>query len=124
MGSNFKQEFKNRLYVFTLDLLKNVEKIPTDLVSKTLCNQLIRSGTSVLANYIEGQSASSRKELTNYLNISLKSANESKVWLSLLKDMKKLDAKVYESLIDELTQLSKILAASILSLKKEKEKTN
>jgi four helix bundle protein len=124
MGSNFKHEFKNRLYVFTLDLLKNVEKIPTDLVSKNLCNQLIRSGTSVLANYIEGQSASTRKELTNYLNISLKSANESKVWLSLLKDMKKLDAEVYESLIDELTQLSKILAASILSLKKEKEKSN
>ena len=124
MGSNFKHEFKNRLYVFTLDLLKNVEKIPTDLVSKNLCNQLIIRGTSVLANYIEGQSASTRKELTNYLNISLKSANESKVWLSLLKDMKKLDAEVYESLIDELTQLSKIFAASILSLKKEKEKAN
>jgi four helix bundle protein len=124
MGSNFKQEFKNRLYAFTLKLLHTIEEIPFDLVSKNLSNQLIRSGTSVLSNYIEGQSASSRKELTNYLNISLKSANESKVWLSLLKDMKKLDAEVYESLIDELTQLSKILAASILSLKKEKEKSN
>ncbi|PJA99834.1 MAG: hypothetical protein CO128_02345 [Ignavibacteriales bacterium CG_4_9_14_3_um_filter_30_11] len=41
----------------------------------------MRSETSILGNYIEGQSASSKKDFTYYFNTFLKSSNESKLWL-------------------------------------------
>ena len=82
--------------------------------------QLLRSGTSILANYIEANSASSRKDFINFFTHSLKSANESKVWLSLLKDTNKGDLKELKWLLDELIEISNILASSILTLKGKK----
>jgi len=82
----FKNEFKKRLYTFTLKLIEFIDKLPKDNVSRRLSDQLLRSGTSIIANYIEGQAASSKKDFTHYFNISLKSANETKLWLALLKD--------------------------------------
>ncbi|MGD2094873.1 MAG: four helix bundle protein [Phycisphaerales bacterium] len=88
----FKNEFKRRLYDFTLRLIEFIDKLPNDNVSKRIGDQLLRSGTSIIANYIEGQAASSKKDFTNYFNISLKSANESKLWLALLRDSKRAKA--------------------------------
>ena len=86
--SKFKKEFKNRLYNFVLKLIEFIDKLPNDNVSKRLGDQLLRSGTSILGNYVEGQAASSKKDFINYFNISLKSTNESKLWVALLKDTK------------------------------------
>ena len=66
---NFKKEFKKRLYAFSLKLIEFLDTLPNDSVTRRLGDQLLRSGTSILANYIEGQSASSRKDFTNYFNI-------------------------------------------------------
>jgi len=115
--SKQKAEFKRRLYKFTLDLIKFIETLPNDNVSRRLGDQLLRSGTSVIANYIEGQAASSKKDYTNFFNISLKSANESKLWLSLLKDSGKAEKEKVQVLIDELIEISNIFGASILTLR-------
>jgi four helix bundle protein len=82
--------------------------------------QLLRSGTSVIANYAEANSASSKKDFINFFTYSLKSANESKLWLSLLKDTNKGDSKELKWLLDELIEISKVLAFSILTLKNKK----
>lgn len=84
-------EFKKRLYNFTLKLIELIEKLPKDNVSRRIGDQLLRSGTSIIANYIEGKAASSKKDFANFINIFLKSSNESKLWLSLLKDTGKID---------------------------------
>ncbi len=117
---NFKTEFKKRLYTFVLKLLKYIDKLPKDSISNTMGKQLIRSGTSILANYIEANSASSKKDFINFFTYSLKSANESKVWLTLLRDTNKGEIKESEYLLTELNELSKILATSILTLKGKK----
>jgi four helix bundle protein len=91
--TDIKSKYKRRFYNFTLELIKFIDKLPKENVAKRLGDQLLRSGTSVIANYIEGQAASSRKDFTNFLNISLKSCNESKLWLSLLKDSGKASEK-------------------------------
>lgn len=114
---NKTTEFKKRLYKFTLDLIHFIESLPNDNVSRRLGDQLLRSGTIVIANYIEGQAASSKKDYTNFFNISLKSANESKLWLSLLKDSGKAEKNSTKTLIDELTEIANIFAASILTLR-------
>ncbi len=82
--------------------------------------QLLRSGTSIIANYIEANSASSKKDFINFFTHSLKSANESKVWLALIKDTNKSDETENEWLISELKEIANIIAASILTMKGKK----
>lgn len=113
----FKKETKLRLYSFALKLIELLDKLPNDNVSRRIGDQLLRSGTSILGNYIEGQSASSKKDFTNYFNHSLKSANESKVWLALLRDSKRVEASQANWFLSELDEIAKIFAASILTLK-------
>jgi four helix bundle protein len=50
--NNKTTEFKRRLYKFTLDLIRFIESLPNDNVSRRLGDQLLRSGTSIIANYI------------------------------------------------------------------------
>ncbi|OHB57108.1 MAG: hypothetical protein A2173_10925 [Planctomycetes bacterium RBG_13_44_8b] len=116
----FKSDFKKRLYRFALALIDFIDQLPNDNVSKRLGDQLLRSGTSILANYIEGQTASSKKDFTNYFHISLKSANESKVWLALLRDSKRAKSDKTEWLLKELNEIANIFGSSILTLKGKK----
>ncbi|HYK08026.1 MAG TPA: four helix bundle protein [Candidatus Eisenbacteria bacterium] len=116
----FKQEFKKRLYSFVLHLIKFLDKLPKDVISQVILKQLIRSGTSILANYIEAQAASSKKDFTNFFHYSLKSANESKVWLAIIRDTNRADTKENAWLLNELDELSKIFGSSIVTLKEKK----
>ena len=116
----FKKEFKQRLYKFTLKLIDFLDKLPDDNASRRIGDQLLRSGTSIIANYIEGQAASSKKDFTNYFNISLKSANESKLWLALLRDSKRAKTNDVSWFLNELDEIAKIFGSSILTLKGRK----
>ncbi|MGA9363613.1 MAG: four helix bundle protein [Bacteroidota bacterium] len=116
----FKKEFKRRLYNWTLRLIEFVDKLPNDNPSRRLGDQLLRSGTSIIANYIEGQSASSKKDFINYFTTSLKSANESKLWISLLKDTGRAKNQDADQLLDELNEIANIFGSSILTLKKRR----
>ncbi|HEY4496040.1 MAG TPA: four helix bundle protein [Candidatus Paceibacterota bacterium] len=113
----FKNEFKKRLYNWTLRLIKFIDSLSKDAVCSVMGKQLLRSGTSVLANYIEANSASSKKDFINFFTHSLKSANESKMWLCLLRDTNKGDQKELSWLLKELIEITNILASSILTLK-------
>ena len=115
--AKFKEDFKKRLYSFALKLIEFIDTLPQDNVSRRIGDQLIRSGTSILANYVEGQSANTKKEFTNYINISLKSANESKVWLALLRDSKRVKKDNTSWFLTELDEISRIFAASVMTLK-------
>lgn len=116
----FKMEFKRRLYDFTLKLLEFIDKLPDDRVARILSDQLIRSGTSIIGNFVEGQSSSSRKDFINYFNHSLKSANESKLWFALLRDCKRAKKECVQWYLKELDEVSKILASSLITLKGKK----
>ncbi len=115
-----KKAFKKRLYAFTLKLIEFFDKLPKDNVARRIGDQLLRSGTSIIANYIEGQAASSKKDFTNYFNISLKSANESKLWLALLRDSNRAKANDVAWFLEELNEIANIFASSILTLKGKK----
>jgi four helix bundle protein len=118
--AKFKKEFKQRLYTFTLKLIEFLDKLPNDNVSRRLGDQLLRSGTSILSNYVEGQAASSKKDFTNFFNISLKSANESKLWFALLRDSNRAKASDVKWFLDELNEMANIFASSILTLRGRK----
>ena len=70
--------------------------------------------------YFEAEAASSKRDYRNYFSIALKSANESKFWLAILKDSGLISSEMisnYNFLLKELQEISNILAASILTMK-------
>ncbi|OGY25364.1 MAG: hypothetical protein A2Z11_00710 [Candidatus Woykebacteria bacterium RBG_16_43_9] len=112
-----KREFKKRLYDFVLKLVKFIDKLPKDGVSRVIGDQLLRSGTSIIGNYVEAQSASSKRDFTNFFNYSLKSTNESKVWVALLRDSGRAKSEEAVWFLKELDGFSKILGSSVLTLR-------
>jgi len=113
-------EFKKRMYAWTLQLIKFINSLPKNLGTEVMGKQLMRSGTSVIANYTEASSASSRKDFANFFSHALKSANESKVWLALIRDTNETKKKEVEVLLEELNEIAKILASSIITLKEKR----
>jgi len=77
----------------------------------------MRSATSIGANVIEARSASSKKDFIRYYEIALKSANETAYWLGLMKDALNVQGSEVDHLTKEADELSRILAASLLTMK-------
>lgn len=113
----FKSEFKRRIYAWVINLVKFLDDLPKDVITQRLIDQLFRSGGSIGANYIEAQGASSKKDFINFFHYSLKSANESKFWLGVLRDTNRGDRQKIQELLNELSEISNILGASILKMK-------
>ncbi|MBI3599629.1 MAG: four helix bundle protein [Nitrospinae bacterium] len=115
--SKFKDEFKRRIYKFALEIIKFIDELPNEKTCEIIGNQLLRSATSIGANVAEANAASSRRDYTNYFSHALKSANETKFWLGLLRDSSKADKDNTNRLLKETTEIANILASSILTLK-------
>ena len=108
-----RSEFRKRIYFFTLKLIEFIDSLPKDNVSQRIGNELFGSGTSVISNYIEATADSKKKELTSYTISALKLANESKLWLALVRDSKRAKAEKVKWFLDELDDISVTLASSI-----------
>ena len=118
---DFKTEFNKRVYKYALNIIKFVGKLQKDATTQVLARQLMRSGTSVSANIIEAKAASSKKDYINFYTHALKSANESKLWISLAKDGLGANKEESNKLLDETIEIANILGASIITMKKTKE---
>lgn len=114
----FKKEFRQRIHRFIIRLIRFVESLPkNDPVCRIIGDQLVRSGTSLGANYVEAQAASSKRDFVIFFHHSLKSCNESVFWLELLRDTNHGDPKEIEYLLIELGEISNIFGSSLLTLK-------
>jgi four helix bundle protein len=117
-NDNFKRQLIRRAYSYGLDIIKFIEGLnKQDFIVQIIAKQLLRSATSIGANIIEAQAASSKRDFINFLTYALKSANESKFWLGLLRDSGKAKAEIVNPLLKETEEISKILGASIPTLK-------
>lgn len=120
-NSKSKIDIKKRAYLYALKVIKLLDQLAKDDFScQVIGKQLLRSATSVGANIVEAQAASSKREFTNFLNHSPKSANESKFWLGLLRDSKKVSKELVNPMLVETKELANILGSSILTLKGKK----
>jgi len=79
------EAFKRRLYQFVLRLIRFIESLPKNSTTRVVGDQLLRSGTSILGNYIEGKAASSKRDYINFFNHSLKSSKRKQTLVSYLK---------------------------------------
>jgi four helix bundle protein len=78
----------------------------------------MRSAVSVGANLTEAKNSSTRLEFKRYYEIALKSANETKYWISLVMDGFEERSDELKDILREADELSRIIAASIIKLKK------
>ena len=119
-----KQESKIRIYRYVLQLLKFLVKLPNDPVIQEIKSQLTKSGTSMGANYFEAEAASSKKDYQNYFSIALKSTNESRFWLAVLRDSSLVPKALIsecEYLLKEAKEIANIFTSSILTMKGERK---
>ncbi|MBI5742526.1 MAG: four helix bundle protein [Candidatus Niyogibacteria bacterium] len=120
---NQKTEFQKRVYIYTLNSLKFLSAVRTDkdAAARVILGQLIRSLSSIGANIIEAKASNSKKDFARYFDIALKSANETKYWLYLVRDLKLADGVKIAKVIDETREISNILAASLITMRKKRE---
>jgi four helix bundle protein len=111
-----------RAYKFALAIVNLVREFPKEEIYSVFANQILRSATSIGANLIEAKSSGSRKIFTYYYEISLRSCNETIYWLYILRDSKLLKEEKIKPLIQEATQISKMLASSLLTLRGKRKK--
>jgi len=114
-----KVELKYRCYYFSIRIIKFLEDLPDRMISRIISDQLVRSATSIGANIVEAKSSSSKRDFIKFYDIALKSANETKYWLGLLRDGVDFKKEEVNKLLTEVEEISRILAASLLTLKKK-----
>jgi len=114
---DFKRKLINRAFTFSRNVISLVDSFPNKRSAWIITDQLIRAATSIGANIIEAQAGSSKRDFINFLSHALKSANETKFWLALAKDVAPTQTELIDKLLNEVDELAKILGSSIATLK-------
>ena len=79
-----KFDLEERTISFSQDILDFCKKLNKNIIANPLISQLIRSATSIGANYMEADEASSKKDFINKICIAKKETKETKYWLRLV----------------------------------------
>ncbi len=90
-----KYDLEERTAKFGEAVIKFSKTLPQDSISKPIINQLIRSATSIGANYQEANGASPRKDFQNKIFICKKEAQETRHWLRMLLFVLKIKKRSY-----------------------------
>ncbi len=106
-------DLKQRTQAFAVRTIHLVQSLARNRAADVIGHQLLRSGTSVAANYRAARRARSRKEFLAKMGIVEEEADESAFWLDLLVDAGLMDAAKVADLRSEANQLVAITIASI-----------
>jgi four helix bundle protein len=109
-----REEFKARTKAFALRVIKVVDALPRDTVAKTLGHQLLRSGTSVAANYRASVRAKSAADFISKIGTVEEECDESILWMELLIESDRMKA---HRLADLMREGGEILAITVASIK-------
>ena len=112
----YREELKARLRRFALNLLELSKQTPFNSESKVLMNQLLRSGTSVYANYRAACRARSKAEFFSKLSIVVEEADETEMWLELVIASKVNESDLAKNLYSESLEILKIMSKARKSL--------
>lgn len=113
-----KEELQKRTKLFALRIIRLVESLPETKTAKTIGSQIIRSGTSVGANYRAACRAKSDADFINKLKIVEEEADETAYWLELLIESETIPEEKLKDLLKENNELIAIFV-SILKTKRE-----
>ena len=105
-------DLKARTKQFALRVMKMVDALPRTIQGRTIAKQIIRSATSVAANYRAAFRARSRAEFIAKIGVVEEEADESCFWLELIIDSGLLTEERIRPLLSEAGELVAIMAAS------------
>ncbi|HEX5395342.1 MAG TPA: four helix bundle protein [Candidatus Saccharimonadales bacterium] len=97
------QLLEDRTLEFSVEVINFCRSLPKSNINDILCSQLIRSATSIGANYAEANNASSRQDFKNKIFIAKKEAAETRYWLKLAEKVN--DGVDISGALDEISQL-------------------
>ena len=111
-------DLKERTKKFALNIIKLVESLPHNNVAGIIGRQLLRSGTSVGANYRSACKARSRADFISKMGIVEEEADETIYWLELLVESKIVNDDQIQLLLRESNEITAIIVASIKTARK------
>ncbi|MFA6007806.1 MAG: four helix bundle protein [Candidatus Shapirobacteria bacterium] len=114
MKENVIQE---KSFNFAIRIIKVYKYLKQNKQEFVLSKQLLRSGTSIGANVEEAIGSQSRNDFISKLSIAYKEARESSYWIKLLEKSEYLSTKESQSLLDDLTEILKIIGKIQKTLK-------
>src|SRR5256885_1443911 len=106
-------DLKKRTKVFAMRIVRLTQTLEDNWISRTMGHQLLRSGTSVGANYRAASRARSPAEFRSKMGIVLEEADETAYWMELLIDSQIVKAEKLQPLLQEANELVAISVASI-----------
>ena len=113
-----RHNLEDRLLEYAARIIRLVDALPGTRAARHVADQLLRCGTSPLANHGELQGAESRKDFIHKLGLCLKEIDEAWRWLRLIHRVPMLPPGKVEPLLAETNALIKIFAASIRTAEK------
>ena len=114
-----KEDLKRRTKQFALRVIRLIEALPRTRTAQVIGNQLLRSATSVAANYRAACRARSQADFVHKLGIVEEEADESLFWLEMIVETELMPAARVEDLIKEADELTAIFVASRKTAKKK-----
>jgi four helix bundle protein len=107
-----------RIFVFSTDVIKFLRTVPNNVETNVLKYQLIKSATSVGANYEEAQAGISRREFKAKVSIALKEAREANYWIRIFVEIGLSKEKEINRLLKESEELKSILGSIVSKMHK------
>ena len=108
---------KDKSYQFAIRIVKLSQFLQQDKKEFVLSRQVLRSGTAIGALIREAEFAQSKADFANKMSISLKEANETEYWLSLLKDTDFIGENQFVSLQSDCREFIALLVATVKTAK-------
>ena len=115
-----EQEIKNRTKQIALRIIKLVESLPRTWSAEVIGKQLLRSGTSIGANYRAACRGKSTADVLHKLAIVEEEADESLYWLELLVDAEIIKLNMLSVLMNDIDEILAMTVASIKTLRLKK----
>ena len=114
-----KDDLKNRTFRFSIDIIDMVELLPINKATSVVSYQILKSGTSVGANYRAAKRARSNKEFISKINIVLEEVDETLFWLEIIKTKNWLNNKIINNLLNEANELTAIFTTALITMNKK-----
>jgi four helix bundle protein len=113
---------KKRTFDFALNTLRQIDGLPASQGNQIMGRQVMRSSTSIGANYRSACKAKSSPDFINKLKIVEEESDETVYWLELISAYNNINTPSYSSLLQEAKELEKIFAASVVTAKQNRNR--
>ena len=118
------QDIEDRLIAFAVRIVMLCDNLPHSRVGNHFAGQLLRSGTTPAAHYVEARNAESNRDFIHKMKLGLKEMNESRIWPRILMEANIMSAVRLQELHEECEQLCRIFGASISTVKSKQSPKN